>query len=138
MGKGGAGGAAGMGGAAGEGGGAGGAGGEECRAPLEEHCVSCATYEEAFAAAFRGYEVCSGDGPPSMLPAAGTCGELRWIVTWDTLDEYFEYFDAAGTMVGAIFVTDVYALCDGSSSSKHYGLVPDCERATTARACEPQ
>ncbi len=142
----GTGGAAGMGGAAGQGGAAGGggrggdggAGGDVCRGPLEEYCSPCATYDQAFAVAFEDYEICSGDGPPNTLPAAGTCGEFRWIVTWDTLDGYLEYFDSVGTMVGATFATDVFVLCDGSSSTKHYGLVPDCERVTTARACEPQ
>lgn len=139
-GMGGMGGAAGQGGAAGAGGrgGDGGAGGEECRGPLEDYCSPCAMYEEAFADAFEGFEICSGDGPTNTLPAAGTCGEFRWIETWDVVDQFFEYFDASGTMVGAIFETDTHALCDGSSSSKDYGLVPDCERVKTVRACEPQ
>ena len=146
VGTGGAGGSAGRGGAAGQGGiagaagrgGDGGAGGDACRGPLEDYCSRCPTYEGAFAKAFDGFEICSDDGPRTHLPAAGTCGELRWIVTWDVVDEYFEYFDPSGTMVGATFVTDVFVLCDGSSASKDYGMVPDCERVTTTRVCEPQ
>lgn len=58
----------GTGGAAGQGG----AGGEECRGSLEDYCSPCAMYEEAFADAFDGFEICSGDGPTNTLPAAGT------------------------------------------------------------------
>ncbi len=125
------------GGAGGAGGSAGG-GGDVCRGALEEYCSPCAAYDEAFSVAFEGYEICSGDGSPNTLPAAGTCGELRWIMTWNTLDEYVEYFDSDGAMVGATFATDVFVLCDGTSSTKDYGFVPECERTTTARACEPQ
>ncbi|HSN83961.1 MAG TPA: hypothetical protein VLS88_15370 [Polyangiales bacterium] len=117
-------------------GGMGGAGGEVCRGPLEEYCSPCDTYDEAFVGAFEGFEICSGGGTLGTLPAAGACDELRWIVTWDTLDQHFEYFDADGTMVGAMLRTDTASLCDGSSFTKDYGMVPDCELQVVVRACE--
>lgn len=118
-------------------GGEGGAGGEVCRGPLEAYCSPCDPYEVAFTDALEGLEICSGDGALGTLPAAGACDELRWIVTWDTLDQHLEYFDADGTMVGATLRTDVASLCDGSSFTKDYGVVPECEHQAVVRACEP-
>jgi hypothetical protein len=97
---------------------------------LEDYCSgSCRNYEEALAVAnaLEDPEDCNDDGTLNrQFSGAGTCGEFRWVMTRPFVDEFAEFFDGSGAMVGAIQGTDCNCFCGGSSFTIEYGFVPDC------------
>ncbi len=107
---------------------------------LEDHCSGeCETYDEALATAdaLEDLQDCNDDGTLNrQYSGVGVCGDFRWVMTRPSLDDFTEYFDASGAMVGAIHGTDCNCFCGGSSFTKDYGFVPDCEREPIDTPCE--
>ena len=98
---------------------------------LENYCSgSCRSFDEALLAAnaLEDFSDCADDATLNRAySAVGTCEKFRWVMTRPSLDDFTEFFDESGEMVGAIHGTDCNCFCGTSSFTKEYGFVPDCE-----------
>ena len=108
---------------------------------LEDYCDGpCRSFDEALAAAnaLEEQEVpfCDDGTLRRSYSGVGTCDDFRWVELRPSLDSRIEFFDAVGTMVAAEYGTDCNCFCGGTSFSKSYGPVPNCERVQTDEPCE--
>lgn len=110
-----------------------------CRRPLPEFCAAepCPKYDRALADAKRKREPlgpCRAAQAPDL--EAGRCGALRYVRSLGHLGGDTEYFDGAGTLVGAARTSDYAEFCNGTHSSAEFGSAPACERKPFLTLCE--
>jgi hypothetical protein len=104
--------------------------GMACELPLASHCDKgkCRSYAETLA-------VLHDPQSPYTAPfghiEAGECNAGHYTQSTVWYMHVTEYFDAAGTMIGAQETTDAAQFCDGRSFSASFGTVPSCARRRT-------